>query len=173
MTPPLRTREQRDELVLQWLYLPRRILTDLLRRRPLPLGAMGVDRDDLEQQAFLALLKAASTWDPDRGAFPSFAWRCIHRELTRYLWPSYCARVLGGAVALPFDLAAVDSPERDDRLQLVLDALGDRDRLVLDLFAHDLCASAIGRTLGVTHQRGHQLLHRALARAKKAASRLR
>lgn len=44
----------------------------------------GVDLEDLEQVARLALVKAAAGFDEDRGAFPAFATATIRGELKRH-----------------------------------------------------------------------------------------
>jgi RNA polymerase sigma-B factor len=44
----------------------------------------GVDGEDLEQVAMLALVKAARRYDPDQGPFPPFASATIHGELKRH-----------------------------------------------------------------------------------------
>src|SRR3954452_21565806 len=69
-----------------------RALHETLVRRFLPLArhlagryAARADRDDLEQVAALALLKAIERYDPERGiAFTSFAVPTILGDLKRY-----------------------------------------------------------------------------------------
>ena len=81
-------------------------LREVLVRRFLPLArhlagryAGSADRDDLEQVASVALLKAIERFDPERGlAFSSFAVPTILGELKRYF------RDLGWAVRVPRDL---------------------------------------------------------------------
>ena len=81
-------------------------LREVLVRRFLPLARhlagryVGTaDRDDLEQVAALALLKAIERYDPERGlAFSSFAVPTILGELKRYF------RDLGWTVRVPRDL---------------------------------------------------------------------
>lgn len=65
-----------EDLVLEHLSLA----TALARR----FGNRGVDPEDLEQVARLALVKAAKRYDPDHGPFPPFATATIQGELKRH-----------------------------------------------------------------------------------------
>jgi len=65
-----------DELVLDHLGL-----ASALARR---FSGRGVDMDDLEQVARLALCKAARRYDPEQGPFPPFATATIQGELKRH-----------------------------------------------------------------------------------------
>lgn len=63
-----------DALVREYEHLARWIARDYF----LP----GADRDDVEQEAMIGLLRAARDYRPDAGmTFPSFARLCIHRQL--------------------------------------------------------------------------------------------
>ena len=80
----------REALVRRFLPLARHLAGRYVGR---------ADRDDLEQVAALALLKAIERYDPERGlAFSSFAVPTILGELKRYF------RDLGWAVRVPRDL---------------------------------------------------------------------
>lgn len=60
-----------DILVL-WLAC-RRLVMQMARRWHRAFnGSRGIDLDDLEQVGFLALTKAAETWNPDSGAFSTW-----------------------------------------------------------------------------------------------------
>lgn len=65
-----------QDLVLEHLSL-----ASALARR---FGGRGVDADDLEQVARLALVKAARRYDPEHGPFPPFATATIQGELKRH-----------------------------------------------------------------------------------------
>jgi RNA polymerase sigma-B factor len=87
-----RTRDPalREALVRRFLPLARHLAGRYARR---------AERDDLEQVAALALLKAIERYDPERGnAFSSFAVPTILGELKRYF------RDLGWTVRVPRDL---------------------------------------------------------------------
>lgn len=80
--------EARDEFV----ELARGLVFSLVRRFEFP----GVDREDLEQEAFLGLLKAIEGFDPTRGTrFSTYAVPLIHQALDRR------GGALGRVVRLP------------------------------------------------------------------------
>ena len=64
-------RGEADILVL-WLACRRLVMQTALRWHRAFHGSRGVDLDDLEQVGFLALTKAAETWNPDSGAFSTW-----------------------------------------------------------------------------------------------------
>lgn len=69
--------EQRNALIEEQMGLAEQIAGDYRQR--------GVDRDDLRQVAFLALVKAADRFDPERGTrFPVYASLTINGEIKRY-----------------------------------------------------------------------------------------
>ena len=39
-----------------------------------------IDRDDMEQEMLLAMQRAAETYDPDKGTFPGYAWKCMRNR---------------------------------------------------------------------------------------------
>jgi RNA polymerase sigma-B factor len=86
----LRDRADRDALVERFLPLAR----SLARRYP-----AGSEREDVEQVAYLALVKAVERFDPAHGAaFSSFATPTILGEIKRYF------RDYGWMVRVPRDL---------------------------------------------------------------------
>ena len=60
-----------DILVL-WLACRRLVMQTARRWHRAFNGSRGIDLDDLEQVGFLALTKAAETWNPDSGAFSTW-----------------------------------------------------------------------------------------------------
>lgn len=77
------TVEERNALVLRWLRLPRYVRFRLRRSprlRPL------LDRLPVDESlsiGTLALVTAASRWEPERGSFPSLAFKVIARDICR------------------------------------------------------------------------------------------
>ena len=64
-------RGETDILVL-WLTCRRLVMQTARRWYRAFNGSRGIDLDDLEQVGFLALTKAAETWNPDSGAFSTW-----------------------------------------------------------------------------------------------------
>jgi RNA polymerase sporulation-specific sigma factor len=82
----------------RWLLLAaqrqdRHAEEELLRRyQPLLRAAVhrvrlpvGVDRDDIAQEARIGFLRAVAAWQPGRGAFPAFAGRCVRNHVLHVL----------------------------------------------------------------------------------------
>lgn len=79
---PLRGRGQIVEAFQEDLVLAHLDLAEALARR----YARGRDQADLQQVAYLGLIKAAHGFDPDRGgSFPAYAAPTIRGELKKYL----------------------------------------------------------------------------------------
>ena len=78
------SKEERDDFILQWQYLPLRVIQDKygwVDSAAAPL----LDYDDLVQAGIAALIVAVDRFDPDRGAgFKTFAYLVISTALARY-----------------------------------------------------------------------------------------
>ena len=72
-TAPLRTKEERDELVVQYLPLVRHVVA----RLPVTMPA-SIDREDFYSVGVMGLMHAAAAYDPTRGAsFKTFAYTAV------------------------------------------------------------------------------------------------
>lgn len=138
-------------------------MSDLLTRcRPVALAIaadfhwQGADRDDVRQEALLALVEAERAWDR-RGAFVSFARVCIKRHLLD------CLRVANGRPAAPKPRLVelvVDPPNvvsleehvaNRERLRAVLASpLTDRERAVLARAVQGYSYSEVGEELDLS-----------------------
>ena len=126
----------RDECVRRWLPLAHKLAARYGRRW---------DREDLDQVASLALLKAIDRFDTSRGtAFSSFALPTIDGELKRYLRDhSWAVRVPRGLQEFSLRVEAMTEvmtrelgrsptvPELSERLD------EDEEEVVMALQAHD------------------------------------
>jgi RNA polymerase sigma factor (sigma-70 family) len=125
-------RVERDELVLRWRFLPRKIVRDLLRRRPdahRVLAAM--EFDDLEQVGLLCLLRAAGRWDSERGVrFSTFAFWYVLHGIRKEIFQRVSRRPPEAALACEPAAASDDGPSFED-LYAALARLGPADREVL------------------------------------------
>lgn len=73
------------------LYEQMKGLVDSVARR----YVWGAELEDLQQEGYLALYTAIDEYEPERGAFSTFAVMCIRRELLRYV----CRK--GSCISLP------------------------------------------------------------------------
>jgi RNA polymerase sigma factor (sigma-70 family) len=81
----------------------------------------GFDREDVAQEARIALWIAAREYDPDKGSFPAFARTVISRHLGQCLKHANRQKRRAPVLERDVDVAA---PETDNgQLQFVLDAL--------------------------------------------------
>ena len=60
------------DILALWLACRRLVMQTARRWHRAFNGSRGIDLDDLEQVGFLALTKAAETWNPDSGAFSTW-----------------------------------------------------------------------------------------------------
>ena len=80
-----------DILVL-WLACRRLVMQTARRWHRAFNGSRGVVLDDLEQVGFLALTKAAETWNPDSGAFSNMAHVPTENSFCGSIFYAYRAR---------------------------------------------------------------------------------
>jgi RNA polymerase sigma factor (sigma-70 family) len=165
----VRDTSERDELVLRWRFLPRKIIRTLLRRQPDARRLFGfLELEDLEQVGILALLTAAERWDPARGAqFSSFAYCCILRRLRKEIRRQVHARPAATLTGEPPARAAADRHQHED-LHAALNRLGtaERELLVRRFGLHGqepLTLISIARQCGRTPECIRQRVVRALA----------
>lgn len=134
-----------------FVELARGLVFSLVRRFAFP----GVDREDLEQEAFVGLLKAIEGFDPTRGTrFSTFAVPLIHQALDRR------GGALGRVVRLPSHVreaqARLKGVERSLRQALgrepsdeaVAEAFGDRLEQVHRLRAWEAQAQSLDAPWG-------------------------
>jgi RNA polymerase sigma factor (sigma-70 family) len=80
----LRPAAERDELVLQWDGLVRRVCKDVYSY--IPSARRRLDPQDAEQEGRLGLVRAAELWDPARGVtFKTYAYRSVKTRIVRAL----------------------------------------------------------------------------------------
>lgn len=75
----MRTLKQRDQLVEQWIFLPKRVVADMWPWLP-TIRKLG--RPDATQYGYVALILAAEKFDEERGVtFKTYAYRVIFNYL--------------------------------------------------------------------------------------------
>jgi RNA polymerase sigma factor (sigma-70 family) len=125
-------RVERDELVLRWRFLPRKIVRDLLRRRPDAHHVLtAMEFDDLEQVGLLCLLRAAGRWDRERGVrFSTFAFTYVLNGIRKEIFQRVSRRPPEASLACEPAAASEDGPSFED-LYAALARLGPADQEVL------------------------------------------
>lgn len=90
LQPDVRTKEERDRLVLQWTGLVKRVCKDLSRYMPRLRKRLGTE--DAEQIGYLGLIRAASLWKDEAMLaaegkkpvkFKTYAYRAIKTHISR------------------------------------------------------------------------------------------
>jgi RNA polymerase sigma factor (sigma-70 family) len=161
--PSRRSIEERNALVLEHRRLPAWVYRKL-RRRWWPVARLGYD--DATQAGFLALIRAAELWQPQRGRFTTYAVTSIRRRmLQEAAKPRLRCERLPDGEGLPGRPAAEPlSANECRRVRAAVAALPPHLRAVVEGWVTEGRPSrAAGRALGVSRQRVHQLRREALA----------
>jgi RNA polymerase sigma factor (sigma-70 family) len=162
-------RPERDALVLQWRFLPRKVLRNLLRTRPDARRLLlAVGFDDLEQVGLLCLLRAAGRWDRGRGVqFSTFAFSYVLNGIRKEILRQLSRRP---TEAPPADEPAAPEPGRSfEELYAALARLSAADRELLNrrfgLAGHEPhTLDSIARECGRTKEGVRKRVGKALAR---------
>ncbi|HTU85401.1 MAG TPA: sigma-70 family RNA polymerase sigma factor [Solirubrobacteraceae bacterium] len=137
-------------------------------------GGRGEDLEELVQVGSLALVKASSRFDPDRGvAFASFAAPAVEGEIRRHLsdrrrrgTPSI-ADAPDGAADPAGELTVGDESESRVLLADSLRVLEDRERRIVFLRFHaDMTERQIASKIGLSQAHVSRLLEGALAKLR-------
>ncbi len=176
---PTETAIDPRQLAVDNLRLAYKVASSFTRRAQ----AVGLDMDDLRQEAVVALMRAAAVFDPARGfAFSTLAYKVIRQHLLGVL-KKRRNRPLAG---LPRDCngqelafkdehgEAPDAPaEGDDEKALVqrlMLMLHPEDRRAIELhYLGSKTLSEVAQATGVSKERVRQRLVRALARMRTVA----
>jgi RNA polymerase sigma factor (sigma-70 family) len=174
--PSLRGDAERNALVEQWQHLPRSLLR-CFRGAAL----VSADYDDLLSAGYLALLRAAELWDPEKGAFSTYAGTCVYRRMLLAVarrarqrlhevdWPLWTD---GRGQQRPLDVEARPSRGPDEgaiaAVRAALREVPVSDRRVLDLRLQGLSLREAGERLGITCERVRQREARAHKRLRIA-----
>jgi len=145
------------------------VLARYARRLPTLIGA-----EDLESVALLALWDACRWYNPARGAFSTYAHHAIRRRIRRVLarastempmlsldapamvGKSACLRDILVAPALDVGEQVFRRMEQED-MRALLNHLPKRTADAVLLWAQGFGPTEIGRRLGISRQRAHQL----------------
>ncbi|MFN3649031.1 MAG: sigma-70 family RNA polymerase sigma factor [Armatimonadota bacterium] len=158
-----------------------------LRRFHVPKG-LGLEREDLISEARLALCHAARAWDPDRGAFSTYARTAIHNWLLRVCRLNRNRQTLRPqlvSLSAPVGETEEDSfmdllPDPDvvldeqvcqshlsDSLHQAIQELPEREREILQNVLRGRATSHIAQEQGCSRQRIEQIQSRAVRRLRE------
>jgi RNA polymerase sigma factor (sigma-70 family) len=161
--PSKRSVEERNALVLEHRCLPAWVYQQL-RRRWGPVARLGYD--DATQAGFLALIRAADLWQPQRGKFTTYAVTSIRRRMLQEATKPrlHCERLPSGEEVLERPAAEPLSAHECQRVRAAVAALPPELRVVVEGWVMQGRANrATGLAQGVSRQRVHQLRRAALA----------
>jgi RNA polymerase sigma factor (sigma-70 family) len=145
--------------------------------------AVGLDDDDLKQEAVLGLMRAVAAFDPSLGfTLSALAYKCIKQHLIEVLRTRRYRRLLG----LPRDAEGQELPVEDrrgeapddaaqegderTRVEQLLAVLHPRQRLVVTLYyLENLPLREVGIRAGISAERVRQTLVTALNRMRRHA----
>ncbi len=142
--------------------------------------SVGLDREDVRQEAVFGLLHAASAFDATKGAFTTLAWLRVKRHLLDVLRRRH--ELLRQFPTDPVTGEQVEPP--DERRQAEVGAAADVEELLRGLDARRRLAvvlhygldgggertlADVGAALGVSGKRAQQLVASALQRLRAAA----
>jgi RNA polymerase sporulation-specific sigma factor len=147
-------RRAQEELVRR--YQP--LLRATVHRLRLPVG---VDRDDIAQEARIGFLRAVKAWRPDRGTFGAFARSCVRNQVLHALDSAGAEKhkLLSHAVCLDAapqssrhgdPEAAVLAREQLAALALAMRALTDWERTALHASLNEIPHGHVARQHGAT-----------------------
>lgn len=134
--------------------------------------------DDAKQVAAVGLMRAAQLFDPARGQFSTFAVPHMRCALSRAVTFAnrQCRKPPGEMLALDPargvaapEPAADESPARSVWLDDQLRTLPPTQRKVIELARQGLTMDEIGRAIGRSRQRAHQVYQRGVARLRLRA----
>lgn len=135
------------DILALWLACRRLVMQTARRWHRAFNGSRGIDLDDLEQVGFLALTKAAETWNPDSGAFSTW----LTFQLKNSFSAAYFMRTekdrrdpLNDAVSLDMPPAGADEDV------MLRDVIPDAAELAFEDVEHkDLCSAVQSAVLSL------------------------
>ncbi|HXG25173.1 MAG TPA: sigma-70 family RNA polymerase sigma factor [Chthonomonadales bacterium] len=163
------------------------VLNEVLSRHTRRLPAL-FQAEDLESVALLALWDACRWYNPARGAFSTYAHHAIRRRIRRVLaradseepMLSLDAPAVPGESVCLRDILVAPGPDvgeqvigriEQEDMRALLDRLPKRTADAIRLWAQGFGPTEIGRRLGISRQRAHQLPREGAALLRRMAMR--
>ena len=120
---------------------------------------LGFERDDLYQEALLALLHALHSYDPQKSSFRTYSALCVKRQICSVLRSGFRQKNRALFNYVPFDdldFISGDSPESDwilqEELREAFSGLSPFENAVLGLYLGGLTYREIAEKLGKTEK---------------------
>ncbi len=184
--------KSKEALITDNLRLAPYCVRRFLSRYRVP-SMLGLDTEDLVSEAFLALCRAADMWDPERGAFSTYAVVAINN------WLINVCKLDRASIRNELDTLSLDTPVGEaeeerlmdllpdqgrgiedvvlsrslaDDLRAAVRELPDRDREVMTALIQGETPSDLARAFGCSRQRIEQIQSRAYRRLKHSLSHL-
>jgi len=145
-------------------------------------GRRGVSEEELVAAGMLGLWRAAQRYDPERGAFSTYAYRCIRQRIVRER-DKAIRQMEGLATEQAWDdrrapacphAGPADQAAAADSAALVRRLMGDlpsRESLVIQrLYFDGVTMECVSEEIGCTRARVGQIRDRALARMRASAA---
>lgn len=120
-----------------------------------------VTPEDLQQEAWIGLLRAAERYDPGKAKFTTFAYSYIRGHVMRYI----AKRTINKPVQVDIDdddnkesiysASYVDTkPEKNDLIRMILDKVSGEKHidLLVEHFVYDKSYRKIAKERGVSHE---------------------
>ena len=138
-------------------------------------GESAADREDLCQEATMALYRAVRTYDTDQTAvsFGLYAKICIRNHMISLLRRQRSRKKqkpLSGAAALPREDPAGSRPDRRELRALAGSLLTDREKTVFLLYIDGKSYKEIAHSLGVSAKSVDNALFRAKSKIRRSRS---
>lgn len=163
------------------------VLNEVLARHTRRLPAL-FQTEDLESVALLALWDACRWYNPARGAFSTYAHHAIRRRIRRVLaragseepMLSLDAPAVPGESVCLQDMLVAPGPDvgeqvirriEQEDMRALLERLPKRTADAIRLWAEGFGPAEIGRRLGISRQRAHQLPREGAALLRRLAMR--
>lgn len=170
MLPAIHSRQERDQLIVKWQYLPKHVVNRLHLKGMVPFHLL----DDAVSIGTVALVRAAETFDPTKAKFSTYAYLVIQRDVvTAMIRTGRHERAVhpmldGDEFDVP-EPTELEDPDIDpEHLVKAMDRLPEVFRLVLQAaYWQGLTMGEIGKRMGKSRAWACWIRRKALAQLRE------